>query len=76
MFLLPGIAAGSACWPHVRPVPCCHVLWGRPGSLGDPGRAARNVPHLRSSSKAAQKGHDFWRAMLLAERLERTHCLP
>lgn len=25
MFLLPGIAAGSACWPHVRPVSCCQA---------------------------------------------------
>lgn len=25
MFLLPGIAASSARWPHVRPLSCCQA---------------------------------------------------
>lgn len=43
-----------------------------------PGQAAWDAPHLRSSSKAARKGHGFGIVcrLLLTKRLGGGHCLP
>lgn len=40
MFLLLGIAAGSACWPHVRPVSCCQAAMCSEGGQGATGTLA------------------------------------
>lgn len=40
MFLLPGIAACSACWPHVRLISCCQAAFCSGGSQAATGTLA------------------------------------
>nr|XP_009935977.1 PREDICTED: ubiquitin domain-containing protein 1 [Opisthocomus hoazin] len=54
------LAAGSACCQ------AAHARQRRPDSHRDPGKAARDALHLRSSFKVVWRGHSSWHEVLRA----------